>query len=471
MTLMLLRTTLKRQDSGSSKLTDVTQDFAQEWISMGAAPPPKANTTSFGLARLASRRNTTRIPRPKYRRSSTMPQWKSAVDPKSGRTYYYDAITRETQWRKPLELASPQEREATQKKEQKQKDFFAAMEANILKNISDGIVPASPFCETPTLEPKKPALTRTISSMPEDLLCNDDQATRAMDQVRRVADEMSRLSIARPAVPSSNLERPQMRKRNTCGTVYVGSTMSTPDKDATIKCVCGVYRAHVLQSSRDGGPLWSKSELIFSDHAKLRSTSIREDRVQDGSGEAVAVPSLEEMCAFFRFVFFKAQMETDCIIMSLIYVERLIKTGRVRPRSTNWRSLLFSCMILSSKVWDDLSMWNVDFSQACPPGVVFSLERINKLELAILECLGYDVKVLASEYAKYYFVLRTMCITSGLAGQDISSPLDVEGAKRLESLSANFKLKSTVLTPARRVKSLTTDSSGTKASLEHIVPM
>jgi hypothetical protein len=45
--------------------------------------------------------------------------------------------------------------------------------------------------------------------------------------------------------------------------------------------------------------------------------------------------------------------------MSLIYVERLIKTteGGLRPRSSNWRSVLFSCMILASKVWDDMSMW------------------------------------------------------------------------------------------------------------------
>jgi hypothetical protein len=26
--------------------------------------------------------------------------WKSAVDPSSGRTYYYDAVTRQTQWEK-----------------------------------------------------------------------------------------------------------------------------------------------------------------------------------------------------------------------------------------------------------------------------------------------------------------------------------------------------------------------------------
>jgi len=70
-------------------------------------------------------------------------------------------------------------------------------------------------------------------------------------------------------------------------------------------------------------------------------------------------PTLEDITMFYRDVFRRSKLETDCIIMSLIYVERLIRRtdGRLRPRSTNWRSVLFSCMILASKVWDDLSMW------------------------------------------------------------------------------------------------------------------
>ena len=58
-------------------------------------------------------------------------------------------------------------------------------------------------------------------------------------------------------------------------------------------------------------------------------------------------------------------------------------------------------------------MWNADFSEIAK----FPLKRINKLEKAILKCLNYDVKVLASEYAKYYFLLRSMLIRSGLEGE------------------------------------------------------
>ena len=64
--------------------------------------------------------------------------WETAVDPASGRTYYYHTETRETQWRKPLALASAAERAEMRAKEEQQRNFFAAMEANILKNLASG---------------------------------------------------------------------------------------------------------------------------------------------------------------------------------------------------------------------------------------------------------------------------------------------------------------------------------------------
>jgi hypothetical protein len=39
--------------------------------------------------------------------------------------------------------------------------------------------------------------------------------------------------------------RPNLVRRNTCGTLYVGTTMSAPDKDATIK-VSILFRRHTL---------------------------------------------------------------------------------------------------------------------------------------------------------------------------------------------------------------------------------
>jgi len=51
------------------------------------------------------------------------------------------------------------------------------------------------------------------------------------------------------------------------------------------------------------------------------------------------------------------------------------------------------------------------------------------------------VKVPASEYAKYYFLLRSMLIKSGLGSEDLATmnPLDVEGAKKLQHVSSQYQ--------------------------------
>lgn len=113
-----------------------------------------------------------------HRGKMTGSHWKSAQDPNTGRTYYYHEITRETQWRKPPELASEAERKAMEEKERKQKDFFAAMEANILNSLSQGQVPGTPTLAT--MERRKssrrpverPELVRTISTMDDIVLKN-----------------------------------------------------------------------------------------------------------------------------------------------------------------------------------------------------------------------------------------------------------------------------------------------------------
>jgi hypothetical protein len=242
----------------------------------------------------------------------------------------------------------------------------------------------------------------------------------------------------------------------------------------SFKCVCGVYRSHIISSAHANLSLEETESLnVFNDYPN------------DVHGMQNRNPTLDEVTTFYRDIFFKAQMEADCIIMSLIYVERLIKktSGNLRPRATNWRSLLFSCMILSSKVWDDLSMWNADFSQSCPPGGVnFSLQRINQLELAILNTLKFNVKVPASEYAKYYFLLRSMLIKSGLGGEDLGSldPLDVEGARKLQQVSSEFESMSLMKSTTQRSKSMAVHSDlntkpfrqlKTKVGLEQVVKM
>lgn len=149
------------------------------------------------------------------------------------------------------------------------------------------------------------------------------------------------------------------------------------------------------------------------------------------------VPSMDRIHQFYMDIYTKSQMESECIIMSLIYMERLIRAtkGKLKIKFNNWRPILFICMIMASKVWDDLSMWNADFSQVCPS---FTLRRINDLELAVLDIFQYVVKVSAGEYAKYYFQLRSMMARLDLNVDDLR-PLDIEGARQLQLATEGFE--------------------------------
>lgn len=78
-----------------------------------------------------------------------------------------------------------------------------------------------------------------------------------------------------------------IKRRNSTGTIYIGTTMSQQDNEATIKSVCAVIRAHMMEAAREGiEPL--KDYDIFldaaytkADHesAKLSSPQMEEKKV------------------------------------------------------------------------------------------------------------------------------------------------------------------------------------------------
>lgn len=62
-------------------------------------------------------------------------------------------------------------------------------------------------------------------------------------------------------------------------------------------------------------------------------------------------------------------------------------------------------LLMASKVWQDLSSWNVEFASVYPQ---FSVDAINRLELAFLKSIKWNLYISSSAYAKYYFALRSL---------------------------------------------------------------
>ena len=281
---------IQTSSSNASHLTDNSATHQNRTLADSTSHNMPCRVTS---TKAASAQSSRRQPAKEKKR-----EWRAAVDPKSGRAYYYDAHTRETQWRKPLELATDSERNALMAKEQKQRDFFQSMEANILQCMQTGQVPgisSSSSCVSHEDKVKplpmqdeggvgssksipKPKLLRTISSMDSNILeeltreCSsispDSVATHFKDITElfplpgeRRRQQSSRAHSYPPKgvmslrqsiqshhtlesrdenmVQNSRCEgsipKPSLSKRNSCGTLYVQNTMAAPDKEAAIK--------------------------------------------------------------------------------------------------------------------------------------------------------------------------------------------------------------------------------------------
>jgi len=446
--------------------------------------------------------------------------WRSAVDAKSGRTYYINKETKEVTWNKPVELATPTEAAEIYKKKQEQKDFFRAMEQNIKNKINKNeySLAATPdkfydfdFDLDNSMQSVKERLNsnstgnsttrmvRTISSLDDELLAmvrkNDAKAhignfsrnRTGSDDLggARVKKDMPRspskndmrissfspsydngfgyyLSESRdtydsPLTPRSRFDNPptpspraQMKRRNSTGTIYIGTTMTAQDNEATIKCVCSVIRHHMVEAAKLGYE--PKPEFdIFRDTPEM----IRENSIACSPSARNSTPSLNTIVDFFKLIYSKSQLECECIIISLIYIERLVKKtqGRFVLKINNWRSCVFACLMMASKVWDDLSMWNIDFSHVSSS---FDLNRVNDLELCLLSTLKYYIKVSASEYAKYYFHLRSMMIKLRYHANELQrlQPLNVTDAKKLQLTSERMQNESEQTTLRRKWRSV-----------------
>jgi hypothetical protein len=264
------------------------------------------------------------------------------------------------------------------------------------------------------------------------------------------------------------------RRSNSTNSIYLRmGTMNAPDQDATIQCVATVLRAHMMEALEDPIRSDPRFDVFVTDRDRQRLASIADELDAEAStfvdvdDDVIldVVPTLPEIGHFIKHVFARAQMESECIIMSLVYVERLLKatSGMLQLRGENWRRLVFCSMVMASKVWDDLSMTNADFSKIWPE---LSLKQINELELVYLSAVEYNVRVSAVSYAKYYFHLRSMCATMGLLEAfDESAPLNLDGARKMQVLSEEYQERSKLM-PAPRRRSVTITTTSAAESLQ-----
>eukprot|EP00835_Amoeboradix_gromovi_P002536 NODE_146_length_17563_cov_0.253321.p6 type:complete len:277 gc:universal NODE_146_length_17563_cov_0.253321:16360-15530(-) len=79
-----------------------------------------------------------------------------------------------------------------------------------------------------------------------------------------------------------------------------------------------------------------------------------------------SIPSVSQIEKFLLPLFLSSQLSAEAAIIFFIYLERTIFHCNITFSSSNWARWLLGTAIMTSKVWEDQAVWNVDFCQLFP---------------------------------------------------------------------------------------------------------
>lgn len=212
-----------------------------------------------------------------------------------------------------------------------------------------------------------------------------------------------------------------LKKYNSCSTIYVDdSTVSQPNLKSVLRLVAYAIHYHIKRRSAN------RSQDIFDE--KLYPLS-SDTKVSDDYNKIV--PEHRTIYKFMKNLFTSAQLTSECAIVTLIYLERVLTYAEIDLCPANWKRLLLGSILLASKVWDDQAVWNVDYCQILKD---INVDNMNELERQYLVLMQFNINVPSSVYAKYYFDLRKLDEDNN--GTYPLEPLTKEKAIKLEAMSS-----------------------------------
>ena len=130
----------------------------------------------------------------------------------------------------------------------------------------------------------------------------------------------------------------------------------------------------------------------------------------------IPTPEPQTIFDFMADIIILTKMEKEVVVLSLIYIERLIFNTGLLLTSRNWRRIVLTSMIIASKIWDDNSFENGHFSQVFAN---LGVNEINTLERIFLELINYKVFVKQSEYFKYLMMIKIIALKYRYNGREI----------------------------------------------------
>ena len=228
--------------------------------------------------------------------------------------------------------------------------------------------------------------------------------------------------LSRDAAAASAASAAPQVKFNSTSSFYIDSTISKPCIDEIIFCVSIVIHDRIEEGEANPAKDAAEGSKLFP-FFDVQSKPLFQ--FADGDGG----PTEDTIFHTIKSIYSIAEFSPECLVISLLYIERVRSLTNVPLLNSNWQPMLLAAMIVAQKVWDDKSLLNVDFSVICS---AYTLKDINNLEKAFLDLIEYNVSITASLYASYYFELRTLCEKAG-PGRETAKPLSADAEKLLLS--------------------------------------
>lgn len=143
-------------------------------------------------------------------------------------------------------------------------------------------------------------------------------------------------------------------------------------------------------------------------------------------------PTQEDIYYYAKYIMLSSRMEKEIPLVALIYIEKLLTKTGILMNHWNWRRMMLISLTVASKVWDDESLENQHFPKAMPE---LSVKEINGLEKIFLEFIDYQLVIRGADYAKYYFILRSMGKEFEEPENIQMDPISYEGMQKLQKNS------------------------------------
>ncbi|ORY48233.1 hypothetical protein BCR33DRAFT_61740 [Rhizoclosmatium globosum] len=190
--------------------------------------------------------------------------------------------------------------------------------------------------------------------------------------------------------------RAELHKFNSCSTLFIDSTLANADLKKTLKCVATALAVNIRRNNELN---ILRTDDIFSEKLRPLSKHIQFHQ---------RILSEEDIYKFLDCIFQAAELNVECAVITLVYIERMLINTGITLHSCNWARIVLGGLLLASKVWDDHAVWNVDFCQIFPD---IEVKDLNELERWYMSAIQFNVSVKASVYARYYFELRDLLDT------------------------------------------------------------